>query len=160
MMQPVDETRDSAGDGPAESRRSWAISLPFTSPPLTYNEMMGKHWSVVHRAKRELLDAGFYLSRTKHLSGELSLDPPTLLPRPFTRPVTVQLVYWPGNNTVHDPDNLAPTLKYLVDGLRKAGVLTDDRGRYVHTASCTVIERDDDPAGRTDARMLLLVREL
>jgi hypothetical protein len=39
-------------------------------------------------------------------------------------------------------------------------VLTDDRGRYVRTSSCTVIERDDDPANRTDARMLLLVREL
>jgi hypothetical protein len=53
-----------------------------------------------------------------------------------------------------------PTLKYLVDGMRKAGVFTDDRGRYVRTSSCTVIERDDDHEDRADARMALVVREL
>lgn len=159
MVRP-DETGDPAERGAAGSPRVWVIRLPFASPPLTFNELKGKHWSVVNSARSTLNGAGYYLSRTRHPSGELSLDPPTLLPRPFTRPVTVELIYWPGNNTVHDPDNLMPTLKYLVDGMRKAGVFVDDRGRYVRTASCTVIERADDPEDRADARMVLRVSEV
>jgi hypothetical protein len=83
----------------------------------------------------------------------------TTLPRPLLSAVTVELIYWPGNNTVHDSDNIAPTLKYLVDGLRKAGVFVDDRGRYIRSSICTVIERDDDPEKR-DAGMVLVIREV
>lgn len=173
MVRLDGETRDPAGSGdPAGSPRVWVIALPFDSPPLTYNQLMGKHWSVIHPAMRTLNDAGFYLSRTRIPSCALheyagSVDIPgvrfadpggSLLPRPFLSPVTVELIYWPGNNTVHDADNLAPTLKYLVDGLRKAGVFRDDRGRYIRTASCTVIERDDDPDDSPTARMMLVVR--
>jgi hypothetical protein len=147
------------------------VALPYTSPPLTYNELNGKHWAVVKRARDGLKDAGFYLSRVRHpavaayqYAGPVDIDLPSPmrepLPRPFQRPVTVELIYWPGNNTVHDGDNMHPTLKYLVDGLKLAGVFTDDRGRYVRTSSCTVIERDDDPHDGPDARMVLVVREL
>jgi hypothetical protein len=147
------------------------IRLPYLSPPLTYNQMMGKHWSMVHQAKTHLLEAGFYLSRARHAvmsahqyAGAVDLDLSPghreSLPRPFLSAVTVELIYWPGNNTVHDADNMAPTLKYIVDGLRKSGVLKDDRGRYVRSATCTVIELNADPDGRTDPRMALVVREV
>jgi hypothetical protein len=147
------------------------LALPYVSPPLTYNELNGKHWAVVKRARDGVKDAGFYLSQVRHpvvpayqYAGLVDLDlaSPTRarLPRPIPGPIVVELVFWPGNNTVHDADNMAPTLKYLVDGLKLAGVLTDDRGRYVRSSICTVIERDDDPADRVDARMVLVVREL
>jgi hypothetical protein len=162
MTRPETETGDPSGaSGPLGSSRVWMIELPVERPPLTYNRLMGKHWSVVHREKVALVEAGFYLSRSAHPSstehGRFSHEP---LPRPFPSVVTIELAYWPGNNTVHDPDNMAPTLKYLIDGMRKAGVLADDRGKYVRTALCTVIELADDPEQRTDARMMLIVREL
>lgn len=173
MVRHEGETGDPGGaSGPPGSPRVWVLPLPFRTPPLTYNQMMGKHWSAVHGLRRTLLEAGFYLSRARQAScprhefagpvdiPDVLVRPGRMLPRPFLIPVTVELIYWPGNNTVHDSDNMAPTLKYLVDGLRKSGVLSDDRGKYVRSAICTVIERADDPEDRADARMVLVVREL
>lgn len=151
MARPVDETGETDPGTPPPvpgSPRNWLLELPFQTPPLTFNQLQGKHWSVAHRAKASLHEAAFYLSRAAEM------------PRPIAGPVTIELIYWPGNNSVHDSDNMMPTLKYLVDGLRKAGVLVDDRGRYVRSTMCTIIERDQDSAQRTDARMALVVRAL
>lgn len=126
----------------------WRLVLPFARPLLNLNEMKGKHWSRSVADYRTLVEAGYYLAR--HYK----------LPRPIMFPVTVELIYWPGNNSVHDPDNMAPTLKGLLDGVRKAGVLVDDRGRYVRSAICTVIERADDPADNPMARMALVIQRI
>ena len=150
MTRPESETgsHSLAEHGSARLSRVWQLELPYTSPPLTFNQLNGRHWSATAKVRRGLHETAFYLSR----SGRM--------PRPVPKPVTIELIYWPGNNTVHDSDGLFVTVKYLVDGLRRAGVLTDDRGRYVRSTICTVIERADDPEDRADARMLLVVREL
>jgi hypothetical protein len=174
MVRPIGETPETdnpAGGQTAGLSHVWMVTLPFETPPLTYNRMQGKHWGVVHREKTKLIEAGYYLSRTRHAvvlaheyAGPVDLDLDSsrrlALPRPFARPVTIELLYLPGNNTVHDSDNMAPTLKYLVDGLRRGGALTDDRGRYARSSICTVIERDDDPRHRAGPLMALVVREL
>jgi Holliday junction resolvase RusA-like endonuclease len=124
-----------------ETGETWTLPLPYQRPVLTYNQLNGKHWSTAKAARETLHEAAFYLSRQHKL------------PRPFTVPVTIELVYWPGTNRANDADGLGPTLKYLIDGLRKAGVITDDRGRYVRSAICTVIEKDDDPEARAGSRL-------
>jgi crossover junction endodeoxyribonuclease RusA len=131
---------------PAGLGREWTISLPYIKPTITMNEMSGKHWSQYLLAKRDLIKAGHYLARHHKI--------------PMLNRITVELIFWPGNNTVHDADNIAPTLKALTDGLRRAGVIPDDRGRHVRSATCTVIELDDDPERRRDARLHLVVREV
>jgi hypothetical protein len=141
------ETARPVGQPPAGLAR-WRLPLPFVRPLLNLNEMKGKHWSRSVGDYRTLVEAGYYLSRHHKL------------PRPILSAVTVELIYWPGNNSVHDPDNMAPTLKGLLDGVRKAGVLVDDRGRYVRSAICTVIERADDPTDSAKARMALVIQEI
>lgn len=149
MVRPESETRDPADGNPAVgSRRGWLLRLPYGKPVISFNQLNGKHWSVTAKVRKGLHETAFYLSRAEKM------------PRPITCRVEVELTYWPGNNTVHDADGLMPTLKYLVDGLVLAGVLVDDRGRYVRSVTCTVIERADDPEDRADARMVLAVREL
>jgi hypothetical protein len=95
---------------------------------------------------RNLVEAGYYLARHHKL------------PRPILSAVTVELIYWPGDNTVHDPDNMGLMLKGLLDGVRQAGALTDDRARFVRSTICTVIERADDPEDQRDARLVLVIQ--
>lgn len=135
-----------AGDQPAGLGREWTIPLPYVGPPITMNEISGKHWSRYLLDRRDLIKSGFYLARHHKI--------------PLLSCVTVELIYWPGDNRVHDADNMCPTLKALVDGLRRGGVVPDDRGRHVRSATCTVIELDDDPTGNRAARMALVVREV
>jgi hypothetical protein len=131
------------GVGPT---RVWTIPLPYREPPLTLNTVTRMHWGKALPAIKNLQHAGFFLA--KHH------DVPTL------SCLTVELIYWPGNNRVHDADNLGTMLKALMDGIKKAGVVPDDRGRHVRSAICTVLERDDDPEHRTDPRMVLVLREV
>jgi crossover junction endodeoxyribonuclease RusA len=126
------------------SRGVWVLPLPYTSPPLTLNNR--SHWSKVAATAAQLKADAYYLAKAHKV--------------PALERITVTLIFWPGNNTVHDADNLAATMKPLVDGLRQAGVVADDRGRHVRQAAQRVIERADDPEDRADARMALVVRAL
>lgn len=45
--------------------------------------------------------------------------------------IRVQLVWRPEVNRVRDAANIWPTQKAAIDGLRDAGVIPDDDGRYV-----------------------------
>lgn len=122
----------------------WVIPLPYVRPPLTLNEHAGKHWGKVRGEIARLQRDAYYLAKSHKIP-------------PQSR-VSVTLIFWPGNNTVHDADNMALTIKPLIDGLRKAGVVPDDRGRHVAQAAMRVIERADDPEDRSDARMALVLR--
>jgi crossover junction endodeoxyribonuclease RusA len=124
--------------------RAWTIPLPYTTPPLSLNSRA--HWAPTARVVREVQHAAWVLAKHHKL--------------PRLDRITVELVYWPGTNRVHDSDNMGATIKALLDGLRKAGVVPDDRGRHVRSSICTVIERDEDPEGRTDARLSLVIREI
>jgi hypothetical protein len=140
MVRPASETTRSA-----ESER-WHIPLPYQAPPLTLNRMKGKHWGRFAADILNLNESGHYLA--KHYK----------LPRPIPFPVTVELIWWLGNNSIHDADNIVPTLKHLVDGVRMAGALTDDGPRFVRSATCTVIPLDADPGGDHFARMALVIQ--
>lgn len=72
-------------------------------------------------------------------------------------PVTVELVWYPGNNRVADSDNIATTLKYCVDALVRMGVLPNDSPKFVVRTSQRVIPRELDPHDRNRAAMFLVV---
>jgi crossover junction endodeoxyribonuclease RusA len=124
--------------------RIWRILLPYKGPLLTLNDK--RHWARSWPDVLNLQHSGYFLAKHHGV--------------PLMSCMTVELIFWPGTNRVHDADNLAPMLKALMDGVKKAGVVPDDRGRHVRSATCTVIERDDDPERRTDPRMVLVIREI
>lgn len=132
--------------GSPGSRSVWVIKLPYTAPPLNMNSSLKLHWSKIHEESQRLQRDAFFLAKAEGI--------------PPQQRISVTLVYWPGTNAVHDADNMAMTIKPLIDGLRKAKVVPDDRGRHVMQAALRVIERDDDPEHRADSRMVLVVRAL
>jgi hypothetical protein len=131
---------------PPGSRAVWVLDLPYTSPPLDINRSLKSHWGKIHAQLQQVQRDAYYLAKSRKI--------------PALDRISVTLVYWPGNNTVHDADNMSLTIKPLIDGLRKAGVVPDDRGRHVAQVAMRVIERADDPEDRADARMALVVRAL
>jgi len=73
-----------AGNQPAGLVREWTIPLPYVGPPITMNEISGKHWSRYLLDRRDLIKSGFYLARHHKI--------------PLLSCVTVELIYWPGDN--------------------------------------------------------------
>lgn len=88
----------------------WLIPLSYTRPPLTLNQRM--HWS--HRAR---------VSRQIH--DEVRIHVARLNVPPLDCP-TVTLHYTPRDKRRRDADNVVPTSKACVDGLRLCGVLAED----------------------------------
>lgn len=75
------------------------------------------HWTVKGRKTRELRNLARWAARAQL--------------KPVEGRVRVLCVYqWPDNRR-RDAENLAPTSKACVDGLRDAKILTDDDARYV-----------------------------
>lgn len=91
-------------------------AIPFTVEiiipklPPSLNEWSRKHWRVRHREVTEM---------TANLQALVAVKK---LPR-FTK-ATVQLVYYFRDGRHRDPDNYVP--KFLLDGLRKAKIISDD----------------------------------
>lgn len=55
----------------------------------------------------------------------------TMFAVPGTVKVRITVAVWKGRASHYDPQNLYPTAKAIVDGLRDAGVLVDDDHRHV-----------------------------
>lgn len=55
----------------------------------------------------------------------------TMYAVPDTLKVRIEVLVWKGHASHYDPQNLYPTAKAIVDGLRDAGVLVDDDHRHV-----------------------------
>ena len=136
-------TDETPAASPPGSRPVWVIKLPYTAPPLTLNTI-NQHWRKLWEKAKEVKRDAFFLAKAEQI--------------PPQQRISVTLVYWPGSNAVHDADNMALTVKPLIDGLRQAGVVPDDRGRHVVQVALRVIERADDPERRSDSRMALVVR--
>lgn len=119
----------------------YVIQLPWHSPPLTMNSRASRieEW----RLANVIRDAVMLLAKGK-------------VPRE-SYPVTVELVWYKGDNRVADSDNIATTLKYCIDALVRIGVLPDDSPRYVVRTSQRVIPRSLDPADRRLPSMYLVV---
>jgi Holliday junction resolvase RusA-like endonuclease len=48
----------------------------------------------------------------------------------FTEPITISLTYWEPNAR-RDPDNITFAKKFILDGLKEAGVITDDSQKWI-----------------------------
>jgi hypothetical protein len=121
----------------------WNIQMPWPRPPISLNHRHSPH----ERASltRMIRDDTNVLARAVRL--------------PKLDRVTLGLVWYPGNNQVTDADNIAPTLKAAIDGLRDAKVLTDDNGGHVLTTWQRVVSRRDDPFKSSHSRVLLVVHD-
>lgn len=71
--------------------------------------------------------------------------------------VQVGLVWYPGKRIVCDSDNLAPTLKAALDGLRDARVIPEDNGAVVLRTWQRAIPRHMDPMDGTTPRVVLVM---
>lgn len=121
----------------------WRLALPYRRPPISLNGR--EHWSVRHRIMEELKTTAGWVARAAKV--------------PKLQACTIRLTWFPGNNRRCDPDNLALTLKGLVDGLVLAKILPDDNAERVLNVELCVRLRRQDPYDRPDARMELLIRD-
>lgn len=95
---------------------TYRLELPWYRPPLTANQRL--HWSVRARKTREMRHAAAWLAKAHRI-------PPGHL--------TVGLEWAPGDRRRRDGgENLAPTLKPLIDGLAlDAALVPDDTPQHV-----------------------------
>jgi len=121
----------------------WAIQMPWPRPPLSLNDRSDRR----ERASltRMVRNDTNVLARAARL--------------PELDRVTLGLIWYPGDNKVTDADNISPTLKAAIDGLRDAKILVDDNGRHVLTTWQRVVARRDDPFASNRPRVLLVVHD-
>lgn len=127
----------------------WAIKMPFDRPPLSLNDRFASYHqerslqqSVAHdvcAVTRQAIKAGTF---------------PAELHR-----VAVELVYYPSNNGRRDADNIAATLKPVLDGLVDAKVIPDDKAEHVVLTSQRIVLRRDDPYSRAESECWMIVKD-
>lgn len=119
----------------------YVIQLPWDRPPLTMNSRLTRiaEWRVANNIRTA---TGLVAK------GKLPTD---------SYPITVELVWYKGDNRVADSDNIAATLKHCIDALVHTGVLPDDSPTYVVRTSQRVIPRKLDPADRRTPALYLVV---
>lgn len=116
-----------------------ALRLPMESPPLLMNQLRSKtHWRAQHAAHQQVIDTVVTMCRAQRAGS-------------FSDPVVVVLTWHAKHNRRRDPDSLAPMVKGCLDGLVRAGVLTDDSSTYVRDVHLRV------QIGATDPRVELAV---
>lgn len=121
---------------------TWSLWLPYRSPPLTLNQRI--HHMAEHRIKGDLKKAAILLARSQKI--------------PHLRAITAELRWLKADNRRADADNIAPTLKPLLDGLVAAGVLDDDNSDHVLRASTRVLLRRD--RALSGAHLVLTIRDM
>lgn len=93
------------------TRRTWRLDLPWPTPPLRDNDR--RHWANKARWVAELRDTVNYLAYSAGLPKGLDF-------------VTVTLCWEPAVRRTRDADSIRPTLKPLIDGLTRYGLVADD----------------------------------
>ena len=117
------------------------IQLPITKP-LSLNERL--HWAAKNRRTQEIRNAVALLARRG----------PYKIPH-YDR-ITVQLEWRTRTAHRRDGDNLAPTVKAAVDGLRDAKVIDDDDTEHVTHLPVVILP----PVSREPARLWIVVRPI
>lgn len=118
----------------------WHLTLPWARPPIIANDSTSRRQSMhVVASTRDDVAA---VARSLRLP-------------PITAPVVAMLTWYRGSNRVADSDNIAPTLKRCLDGLRLAGVLVDDTPRQVVMTMQRVVLRDYSPWSDGQGRVVL-----
>lgn len=111
----------------------WALHLPWEKNPIPANKPSGKsHWSYIAKATAPVRQTGFTLARAARIGAQ---------PR-----IRVRLDWEVTDRRVRDEDNLVPTMKALVDGIRTAGIVPDDHRRYVLRDMPTIRYAPKSPA--------------
>lgn len=118
----------------------WHLHLPWARPPIIANDSTSRRQSmhVVASTRDDVAQVA------------RSLKIPAV-----TVPVVALLTWYRGSNRVADSDNIAPTLKRCLDGLRLAGVLVDDTPRQVVMTMQRVVLRDYSPWSDGQGRVVL-----
>lgn len=120
---------------------SWNVLVPFQDPPLNLNRKLQHHERGAITAR--VRTAVTVLAKHLHL--------------PLITRATVGLTWYPGRNVVADADNIAPSLKPMIDGLRDAGVFRDDDSATVLMTWQRVVILRDDPYAAQRGRLVLTV---
>jgi crossover junction endodeoxyribonuclease RusA len=123
----------------------FALTPPWTRPPLTLNDRPGPH-------QRASLTAGI-----RHDAAYCAIGAGLRDARLCK--VWIELVWYTGSNGVADPDNIAPTLKAAIDGLRDSRTLVADDGRSVLRTSQRTVPRGMDPFHLSTGRTVLVVHD-
>lgn len=100
--------------------RSWRLEITHLGRPLTANGMHKKHPIEVTRLRGEWRDAATVLCRAQRVPALSKID------------VRAQARYRT-RRSPSDTDACAPSVKGVIDGLVKAGVLEDDKPPFVRS---------------------------
>jgi crossover junction endodeoxyribonuclease RusA len=130
--------------------REWRLGLAYAHIPLSANDRL--HWAERSRRSRKLRDKIRWLTRHHNI--------------PRLDRIHVQIEWTPAVARTRDPENLAPTQKAIIDGLRDYGSLRDqppwvgivaDDGPDHVTWSPPVIHAPDRTATQ---RLVVVITEL
>lgn len=106
-----------------EPHPQWSLMLPYDRPPLSLNKNM--HWAKQRELERQIMDDVQWLARAAKLPKGL-------------RYVEITLLWAPSVKRTRDTDNPTPTLKKVIDGLVKYGLIPDDNHDVVRS-SCMIL---------------------
>ena len=114
--------------------------MPHGMPMLSANDH--SHWRERARLVSQIRTTAGWCARRQRI--------------PRLERVTVTALWWPPNQSRHrDPDNLAPTVKACIDGLRDAGVLPGDDRRHVVAVTLMIAEQT-----RINGQLALYVKDV
>ena len=85
------------------------------------NDYQRMHWRERHEVKQESDDVVAWTAKAQRM------------PK-FTKPVRVRIT-WVEKDEARDIDNVAFAVKFVLDGLKKAGVIADDSRKHVRGIS-------------------------
>lgn len=124
--------------------RSWPVLLPYRRPPLSLNQKL--HHMAEYRLKQRLKADTQLVVRAARV--------------PSMKAVTAELVWFKGDNRRADADNIAPTLKPVLDGMVAAGVIPEDNANHVLRTSTRIVLARDDPHPALGARVVVYLRDM
>ncbi len=94
------------------------LFIPYRFPSLNeYIGAMNRNRFIGNKMKQECTDFVRQTARYAKLGH-------------FTEPITIGLNYWEPN-AKRDPDNITFAKKFILDGLKLAGVITDDSQKWI-----------------------------
>lgn len=94
------------------------LFIPHRLPGLNeYIEAMNRNRYIGNKMKREYTDLVHHVAKAAKLGH-------------FTEPITIGWTFWEPNSR-RDPDNITFAKKFILDGLKEAGVITDDSQKWI-----------------------------
>lgn len=88
--------------------------------PISINKYQKQHWSKQAEEKEDLEHSVFYIAKQNRIESVSEY------------PITVKFIFVLCKKTRRDLDNMAVSCKYILDGLRKAGVILDDDINHIN----------------------------